>query len=264
MIRMVVCVKQVLDPEAPPSLFRIDPQTMRAMPSKGTPPVLNPFDESALEAALRIKDVHQGSITVISMGSNLAKAVILKSLAAGADELILLEDQVFEGLDSYSTAYALATAIRKTGEHDLILTGRESADWNAGQVGSGIAEILGIPSLTIAQKVELIDGKARVQRELEDGYEVVEAPLPCLVTVGSQVGELRSISVTALLAAKKKPLTVWKAEDLEIEPSTMGRTKILKLFAPDRAEVSCQIIEGTTDETAGENLASKLRDIELI
>ena len=144
-LRIIVCIKQVLDPEAPSSTFRVDSETKRVIPPKGVPPVLNPFDENALEAALRIKDTQGAQITVISMGRNLAKPIVRKSLAAGADELILLEDDAFEDLDSYSTAYILAVAIKKNGQYDLVLCGREAADTDAGQVGSGIAEILGHP-----------------------------------------------------------------------------------------------------------------------
>jgi len=154
----------MFDPEAPISTFRIDPEAKRAIPAPGVPPVLNPYDENCLEAALRIKEIHPSKITVISMGKDLPKAVVKKSLAAGADELVLLEDDILENLDGYATAYALAAAIKKIEEYDLILAGRQAADTNAGQVGSGIAEILGIPSVTMAQKVELVDGKVRVER----------------------------------------------------------------------------------------------------
>ena len=142
MVRIIVCMKQVLDPEAPSSAFQIDPEAKRVIPPKGVPPVLNPFDENALEAALRIKDTQGAEITVISMGRNLAKPVVRKSLAVGVEQLILLEDDAFEELDSSSTAHVLALAIKKIGEYDLILCGREAADTDAGQVGSGIAEIL--------------------------------------------------------------------------------------------------------------------------
>ena len=141
MLNIIVAIKQVLDPEAPPSIFKIDPEAKRVIPAAGIPPVLNPYDENALEAALRIKDIHQSRITAISMGAKLAKAVLRKCLAAGADELIMLEDQAFGSLDGNTTAYILATAITKIG-YDLVLTGRQAADTDAGQVGSGIAEFL--------------------------------------------------------------------------------------------------------------------------
>ncbi|MBE9501152.1 MAG: electron transfer flavoprotein subunit beta/FixA family protein [Dehalococcoidia bacterium] len=263
MLNIIICAKVMFDPEAPISTFRIDPEAKRAIPGKGVPPVLNPYDENCLEAALRIKELHPSKITVISMGKDLPKAVVKKSLAAGADELVLLEDDIFENLDGCATAYALAAAIKKIGEYDLILTGRQAADTNAGQVGSGIAEILAIPSVTVAQKVELVDGKVRVERVVLDGYEVVEAPLPCLITVSHELGDLRSPSMQEFVAAQKKPVTTWKAQDLEVEPSAVGRSKLLELFMPEK-EAKCQMVEGETPEEAGANLALKLRESKII
>lgn len=257
-------MKQVPDPEAPSSSFQVDPEAKRILPSKGTPPVLNPFDENALEAALRMKDTQGAQITVISMGRNLAQPVVKKSLAAGADELILLEDDAFEDLDSYSTACILASAISKIGEYDLVLCGRQAADTDAGQVGSGIAEILQIPSVTAAGKIEAINGKVRVERMVSDGYEVIEAPMPALVTASNEIGELRSATVQALIEARKKPTTVWNAQELGADPSRMKRVKLLRLFTPPRREAKCQVIEGETLEEAGANLALKLREAKTI
>lgn len=264
MKRLIVCIKQVLDPEAPPSSFNIDPETKRAVAPKGVPPVLNPFDENALEAALRIKDAHGGKVTVISMGRNLAKPVMMKSLAAGADELILLQDDIFEDVDSYFAAYTLATAIKKLGEYDLVLCGREAADSNAGQVGSGIAELLRIPSVTIAVKVELSNGKIRVRRVVSDGYEVIEAPMPALITVTSELGELRATTMKAIMEAKRKPIITWNAQDIGVDLSQMKRSKLVRLFIPVREGPSCQIVGGGSPEEAGANLALKLWQDETI
>jgi electron transfer flavoprotein beta subunit len=263
MLSIVVCMKQVLDPEAPASAFRIDPEAKRAIPPKGTPPVLNPYDENALEAALKIKDAQPAEITVISMGVQLARPVVKKSLAVGAKDLILLEDAVFDGLDSYSTAYILAAAIKKVGKYDLVLCGREAADTDAGQVGSGIAEILGIPSITAARKVQVTDRTLRVERVVSDGYEVIEATLPAVVTASSEIGDLRSPNVKAVMEAQKKPFTVWKAQDIGIDPSQFRRTNMLKLFIPVHENV-CEIVEGESPEQAGANLAVKLREAKVI
>ena len=263
MRRVIVCMKQVIDPEAPASLFKVDTEAKRAIPPKGTPPVLNPFDENALEAALKIKDAQDTKITVLSMGRNLARPVVKKSLAAGANELVLLEDDTFEDLDSYSTACILARAIKKIGEYDLILCGREAADTDAGQVGSGIAEILGIPSITIAGKIEVNDQKIKVDRVLADGYEVIEAPMPALITASNEIGELRYPSIKAVMEAQKKEATVWSANDLQVEPSGMKRTNLLKLYQPVR-ESECEIIESESPEEAGANLAVKLRESGMI
>ena len=256
MLNIVVTVKQVLDPEAPPSIFKIDPEAKRVIPPAGIPPVLNPYDENALEAALKIKDTHQSSITVVSMGAKLAKAVLRKCLAAGADELVMLEDQAFSSLDGNTTACVLAAAITKIG-YDLILTGRQAADTDAGQVGSGIAEFLGIPAVTIARKVEVDNGKLRVERVVSDGYQVVEAPLPALVTVSHELGQLRNVALRELMAAQDKPIQVWGYQDIGIEALPVRRTSMIDLYIPLR-ESKCEIINGNSEEEAAANLALRL------
>jgi electron transfer flavoprotein beta subunit len=126
-LQIIVCVKQVPDPEGPADSFKVDPEAKKVIPV-GIPPVINPFDENALEAALRIKNQSNSKVTVLSMGEKLAQPVLRKALAAGADDLILLMDHHFKDLDSYSTAYVLSSAIRRIGAYDLILTGRQAGD----------------------------------------------------------------------------------------------------------------------------------------
>jgi len=260
MLNIIVCVKVVMDPEAPVSTFKIDPEERRVLPAQGVPPVLNPYDENCLEAALRIKETQSAKITVISAGKNIPKAVIKKSLAVGADDLVLLEDNQFEEIDGYTTSRLLTMAIRKLGVYDLILTGRMSADVNAGQVGPGIAEMLGIPGITVAQKIEVENGVVKVERVLTDGHEVVECALPCLISVSHELGELRSTSVKGLMAAQKQPFTTWKAVDLDIDESSINGSRPLKLYRPER-DIVCEIVPGDSPEEAGENLAEKLSQI---
>ncbi len=267
MPNMVVCCKQVIDPEAPPASFKIDPATNKVVPPPGVPPVISPFDEQAVEAALRIKDKHGGKITVISLGNNLLRDVVKKPLSMGADELILLEDPAFEEGDSWSTAYALAMAIKKVGEYDLIFCGRQAADWDAGQVGCGIAEILGIPCVTIAKNVEFLDGKAKVERVIPDGYQVIEVTLPAVITVSNELGEARYATLKGIMAAAKKQPTVWKPADIGVSPSEVGaagrRTKLVKLFQPVK-EGKCELIEADSPAEAGAKLALRLREAKLI
>ena len=262
-MRIVVCMKQVLDPEAPVSSFKIDSEERKVISLEGTPPVLNPYDENALEAALRIKDTQEAEVIVISMGQKLAQPVVKKSLAAGADSLVLLEDVIFDELDSYSTAAILAAGIRKLGEYDLIFCGRQAADTDAGQVGSGIAEILGIPSITVARKIEVNGEKIMVERVISDGYQVIEAPIPALVTFSSELGDLRSATMAAILAARKKEVTIWNAEELGVNPTDMKRTKLVRLYQPVH-EGHCEFIEGETAEDAAVKLALKLREEKII
>ena len=266
-MNMIVCVKQVIDPEAPPASFKIDPSSNKVVPPPGVSPVISPFDENAAEAALKIKDTQGGKITVISLGTNLLRDVVKKPLSMGADELILLEDEAFTNGDSWSTAYALAMAIKKIGDYDLIFCGRQAADWDAGQVGLGIAEILGLPSVTAAKKIDITDSKARVEMVTTDGYEVIEVPLPALITVSSELGEPRYPTIKGIMAAKRKEPIIWKPADIGVDLSQVGasgrRIKILKLFQPIR-EGKCEIIEGESVEEAAANLASKMRKAKLL
>ena len=266
-MNMIVCVKQVIDPEAPPASFKIDASSNQVVPPPGIPPVISPFDEQAVEAALRIKDAQGGKITAVSLGINLLRDVVKKPLSMGADELVLLEDEAFIEGDSWSTAYALAKAIEKIGEYDIIFCGRQAADWDAGQVGSGIAEILGLPSVTLARKVEVSDGKARVERVAADGFQVVEVSLPALITVSNELGEPRYATIKGIMAAKRKEPIIWKPADIGVEPSQIGaagrRTRMLKLFQPVR-EGACEIVEGDSPEEAAVNLAVRLREAKLL
>lgn len=263
-INIVVCVKQVPDPEAPPSAFNVDTEKNQVVIAPGIPPVISPYDEDALETALRIKDIMAASIKVISLGKSLSLAVLRKCLAVGADELILLDDDTFGTLDSYSTAYVLSTAICKLGQYDIILTGRQASDTDAGVVGLGIAEILGMPSISLARKAEIANGKIKVERTLPDGWQVIEGPLPAVVTVGNILGELRTPTLKEHMEARKKPITTWHLGDLEVEPSKLKRPRILKMSPAPRREQKCQMVSGDTLDVAGLNLAITLREAKLL
>jgi electron transfer flavoprotein beta subunit len=258
MLTIVVCAKQVVDPEAPLSLFRIAEDGKNLVPPPGTPPVISTFDENALEAALRIKDEVGAKVIVLSLGARLAKPVLKKTLAAGADELILLDDEGFADLDSNGAALALARAIQMIGDVDLVLCGRQAADTDAGQVGFGIAHILGLPVIILARKVQVEGAKLRVERVLPYGYEVVEAGLPALVTASNEIGELRFPPVKAVIAAQKVQPTVWTASELGLDFSGSRRADLENFFVPDRL-VHCQMIEGDTAEQVAEGIAALLK-----
>jgi electron transfer flavoprotein beta subunit len=262
-INIIVCMKQVMDPEAPLSLFHIDTETKQAILPKSTPPVLSPFDENALEAALKIKDKQEAKVTVVSLGRKLTRAIVKSPLAAGADQLILIEDDAFGNVDTSFTANALALAIKKLGSYDLILCGMQASDTNAGQVGPGIAHILGIPGITLARKVEFINGKIKVERALPEGYEVLEVTAPAVVTTNYEVGVLREPGVEAFMAANKKPITVWNAQQLGLDMSQKSSVNLLKLFQPVR-EGKCEMVEGATPEEKAGKLAARLREVKII
>lgn len=255
---IIVCVKQVPDPEGPPTSYEVN-EPEKQVVTRGISPVINPFDENALEAAIRIKETREAKITLLSMGKSLSRAVLLKAMATGVDEAVLVEGDEFNEAspDSGFTAGILAEAIKKCGDFNLILTGRQASDTNSGQVGTGIAQILDIPALTLAQKVEVSGDSIVVERILPDGFETAEAPLPALVTVSGELGDLRYPSMPAIKAAKKLPQTVLSQDELQITGEKTVETVLLK--APSR-ERSCEFIEADAPEEAGKKLALKLRE----
>ena len=261
-LRIIVCIKQVPDPEGPADAFKIDSEAKKVIPV-GIPPVINPFDENALEAAFHIKDTYGARVTAISMGEKLAQPVLRKALAAGADELILFVDQHFKDLDSYSTAYVLSKAIRKIGAYDLVLTGRQAGDWDFGVTGLLIAEMLQIPSVNLARKIEIRDDGIWVEKIIRDGYELVKAPMPVLITVSSEVGELRYVSIRSLQSVSTRPLKVYRAEDLELDLQTLTTRQIFNLSA-FQGQRECRFIDGNSHQQKGENLALKLREDRVI
>ncbi len=257
----IVCVKQVPDPEIPPVKFKIDPEAKKVIPPPGVPPVISVFDERAVEAACRLKDKHGGKITVISMGSGKVADVVKHAISMGADEGFVLQDEAFENLDSFGTAYVLGKAIQKIGGYDLVLCGRESADWSSGQVGSILAEILGIPVVTRACDIEAVDKKLRVKRIVKDGWEVLEAPIPSLVTVSSELGLPRLPAGIRIMLAARKQIPVWKSQDIGAESSQLDKakahTEVTSLSVPTR-KTECEIITGANPSEAAINLALKL------
>jgi len=266
-MNMIVCCKQVLDPEAAPSTFKLDAANNRMVQPPEVKPVVNPYDEQAVEAALRIKDTDKAAhkVSVISLGNNLIRDVVKKPLSMGADELILLEDPAFEGGDSFAVATALAAAIKKVGQFDLIFCGRQESEWDDGQVGSGIAEILGIPSVTVAKKVEVVGGKVKVERVVADGFQVLEASMPALITVSNELGEARYATLKGIMAASKKQPIVWKPADIGLDKvgAAARKSKIVKLFQPVK-ESKCEMVSADSPAEAGAMLAQKLRENKVI
>lgn len=261
---IIVCVKQVPDSEGPESLFTIDEQS-GLVSTQGLPPVISPFDENALEAALKIKEKHGGFIRVISAGSSLSKGLLRKVLAAGADELILVDDSnlKYANTDSFTTAWILAKAVEKSEDFDLILTGCQAADTNAGLVGLYMAQILNIPSISCARDADISGGLATVNQTVSDGLAEMTMPMPALITVGQDAPALRTIGLMALRSAKKKPVTQWDVKDLSNDAPPEPGLTIPRFFKPER-ERNCRIIQEASPEASGKALAMKLKDMGLV
>jgi len=267
-MHLVVCAKQIPDPETPPAAFRIDSAKNEVIPAQGIAPVLSPFDAQAAEAALRIKEsAGDSKVTVISLGKESAQAAIKQVLAMGADEGVLLSDDAFQGGDSYSTAHALAAAIKKLGDVDAVFCGRQAADWDMGQVGLGIAEELGWPAAIIAKDVQADGGSVVVQRVLSDGFESVKMPLPAVVTVSNELGDPRYPKLQQIMQAARKTVTTWGPGDLGLNASEIGaagaRLKLEKLFQPE-AGGQVELMEGETPAEQAQALAKALRDAKII
>ena len=267
-MHIVVCVKQVPNPEAAFSMFRVDEAAKKVVPASGLQMVMSPFDEQALEAALRIRDAGaQARITVMTLGPETARAALKHGLAMGADDGVLLADPAFEGADAHGTARVLSTAIGKLSDCDLVLTGRQAADWDAGIVGCGIAELMQMPVITFARDVRLEGIGVRVERVVENGFDLVEAPLPAVVTVSNELGAARAPSLRETMRAARKPVTAWSAADLGLKEGDAGaaaaRRILERLFVPPK-KGACELVEGATPEEQGSNLARRLRQAKLL
>lgn len=216
-MNIVVCVKQVPDTWAEKKLSAADSTVDR----ESVDGVMNELDEYAVEEALKIKEAHGGEVTVLTMGPPKAAETIRKALSMGADKAIHLVDDALHGSDALATSYAMAQALGTT-EWDLLLLGSESTDARMGVLAPMLAERLGATQLTMARKVEVSDGKVTIERQTDNGYDVVEGPTPAVVSVVEKINEPRYPSFKGIMAAKKKPLTTLSAADAGIDAGRVG------------------------------------------
>ena len=248
MPNMIVLAKQVLYTQD----LRID-RTTKKLKTEGVARVISESDKNAIEEAVRLKEKHGGKITVLTMGPPEAKETLREAIAMGADEGYMLVGPEFENSDAHATAVALAAGIRKIGQFYMILCGEASEDQYSFQVGPRTAENLDLPEITYAVKVTLQGTKVAVERNLEDCYETVESKLPALITVSREINEPRLPTLMAIMAASKKPMTAWTANDIGLKPSELGREG--SLTEPLRSAVATGerkrvIIEGEPNEAA--------------
>jgi electron transfer flavoprotein beta subunit len=267
-VNIIVCVKQIPDPETPSASFKVDEAAKKVVPAQGIAPVVNPFDPQATEAALRLNEADGGGkVTVISLGPDTARDAIKHALAMGADEGVLINDPSLEGIDNFQTANALAKAIQKLGGADLILMGRSAADWDMGVVPAGVGQILGMPVVTVAKAIEKNGNSLKVERVLDDGFQSVEVPLPAIVSVSNEFGEPRYPQLRQIMLAAKKTVQIWSAADAGLTADETGAANrwlpLEALYVP-KVESNVEIIEGETPEEKAHNLAQKLRAAKLV
>ena len=220
-LNIIVLAKQVPDTRC------VSQGTMNAdgtINRAALPVIVNPDDMKALEQALQLKEAHPGStIQVLTMGPSRAADVVRESLFRGADGGYLLSDCAFAGADTLATSYALATAIGKMGKFDLVLCGRQAIDGETAQVGSQVAGRLGVPQIAYAEKILSVnDGRIVVKRRIDDGVEIVEAPLPLVVTVDGSAAPCRPRNAKLLMSYKNAGVETWSAADIEADMAQCG------------------------------------------
>lgn len=255
-MNIVVCVKQVPGTTE----VKMNKETNTII-REGVEAIINPFDMYAVEEGLRIKDKLGGRVTVLSMGIPSVAELLKTAIGLGVDEAVLLSDRAFAGADTLATAYALSMGIRKIGDADLIICGKQATDGDTAQVGPSLAEKLGCPHNTYVRKIEEIrEGYIRCQRMTEDGYEVVEMPLPAVITVVKEINEPRLPSIKNLMRAKKAVVNVWTADDIGADKELCGLkgspTQVVRTFVPEH-EIVSEMLEGDAQEQA-QKLAEKL------
>ncbi len=266
-MHIVVCVKQVPDPDAA-FMLKVDEAAKKVVPPEGLRLVMSPFDEQALEAALRVRErLGDVKITAISVGPDASRNVLKHALAMGADEALLVCDPALEDCASETAALALVHAIRSLGVVDLILTGRQAADWDAGIVGCGIAELMGLPVVTFARRVDVSGATLTVERVLSDGFETIEAPLPAVVTISNELGTPRTPTLRETMRAARKPLSVRAAADLGLAAADVARMAArrtrVRLYVPTKT-VRCELVTGADAAAQGVALARRLREERLV
>jgi electron transfer flavoprotein beta subunit len=265
-LNVIVCVKQVPDPERAADV-QIDKETY-TLKREGIQAVINPFDMFAIEEGLRIKERYGGKVTAISMGPLQAEQALRETLSLGVDEAVLVSSRAFAGSDTLATSYALAKGIQKIGDYDIIICGKQASDGDTAQVGPWISENLGLSFLAWVRKIEHIeDGIMRAQRLMEDGYDVVDLPIPALITVVKEINVPRLPSLKGKMRAKRAEITVWNEQDIGADISKIGLdgspTKVIKIFTPERKGRG-EIIQPDNPDEAASFLSEKFREMNLI
>jgi len=261
-MKIVVMVKQVPDTNE----VKLDRRTGTLI-REGVPSIINPEDKNALEEALKVKETLEATIVVVSMGPPQAEDALREALAMGADEAILLTDRAFAGADTWATATTLGMALRKIGDFDLVLAGRQAIDGDTAQVGPQVAEYLNVPQVTYVREFTIDDGKVVAKRILEDGYEEIEATLPALLTITKEANEPRYPNAGAIMSAyREREVAYWGAEDIEADPERIGLkgspTQVKRSFTPPPKEPG-QVIKSAPVEAA-KDLVAILRNKNII
>ncbi|MGC9399418.1 MAG: electron transfer flavoprotein subunit beta/FixA family protein [Anaerolineae bacterium] len=265
-MHIIVPIKQV--PET--SNVKMDPET-GTMIRTGVEAIVNPLDLYAIEAALRLRETHGGTVTTLSMGPPKAEMALREAMAMGCDDGVLLSDRKFAGADTWATAYTLAQAIRKLEAADLIICGERATDGDTGQVGPGIAAFLDLPLATyVGRIIEVTDSGLRVERLVEGGAEVLWTPLPAVLTVVKDVAYPRLPTLRGKQRAKRTEVPVWGPDEIDADPDAIGLkgspTRVVKIEAPKVAREGERLrVKGPEDvERATDRIVNLLTERQLI
>jgi electron transfer flavoprotein beta subunit len=255
-VKIIVAIKQV--PET--SAVKMDPET-GTMVRDGVEAIINPLDLYGIELALRLKEQFGGEVVAISMGPPKAEKALREAIAMGVDRGILLSDRAFAGADTWATAYTLFKSIQQIGAFDLIICGERATDGDTGQVGPAIASFLDLPVASYVGKFEsLQDGRLRVHRLVEDGYDLVELTLPAVITVVKEVSEPRLPTLRGKKKARTSEIPVWTAAAIGAEAEMIGLkgspTRVVKIFRPKVARECTKVT--VTDEASVERAVDGL------
>ena len=260
-MNIIVCIKQVPDTTE----VKIDPKTGTLI-REGVPSIMNPDDKGGLELALRMKDEFGAKVTVITMGLPQAEAILRESLAMGADRAILLTDRRLGGADTLATSYALSGALRELG-YDLVITGRQAIDGDTAQVGPELAEHLDIPQVTYLEDCKFDGNKTlTIKKQLEDGYQMVQVEMPCLVSVLASSYKPRYMSVSGIVECFDKEIETWTVDNIKVEEEKLGKkgspTNVKKSFAK-AVKGQGEVFEVEAEE-AVEIIINKLKEKHII
>jgi electron transfer flavoprotein beta subunit len=233
-MNIVVCLKQVPGT----TQVKIDPETNNLI-RDGIENIINPLDAYAIEEAVRLRERFGGKVTAISMGPPQTETALREAISLGVDEGILLSDPAFAGADTWATSYTLSVAVRKLEQTDLVICGRQTLDGDTGHVGPQLAEILAQPFVAYVSGIEEVaDGGMRVRRMVEDGYEIIESPLPAVITVVKEINTPRLPSLRGIARSKSATIPIWGARELNVDPGKVGMsgsfTQVIRIYTPER------------------------------
>lgn len=260
-MNIVVCVKQTPDTAATVSVENGEVSWGDA------PLVLNPWDEYAVEEALRVKEAHGGTVTALSLGPEGAKEALKQALAMGCDAAILISDGAFDRADSLVASQVLAAAIDKLPEVGLAFFGRQAVDSDTGLTGAQIARRLGWPSLSLVAAITELDpagGSITVQRMLEEGRQIVRSPLPAAVSVVKEINEPRYPSFMGIRKASRSEIPIWTAADLGLQQIGPAALHWVEIFPPPKLDTQCEFIDGGSPEEIAARLVDRLLEEKVI